>query len=742
MPLPNVTFEEAIANHGRITEYREHAGNGNFSVHVESPRGEMFIYTNISRGRLSPHVDGPLSASAVYPRSSSGRRITRSQTPDTHTLDALQALSPVSPLQLAQQQPARSSTPRSSPPNADTFEAAMQEGGKIVEVKQFKTFGIYLKLDGSDKVEHCWNISMDRIDAARAYIEGELAVAAAGGGLRRAEELESNVSSMEKATGNSTLTSPVQQQRRQVTLRSPPTTPSRMRKSKTPTFEELIAAHARIVRITPHIFYSVHVQRANGRVENFNRVSSEKYKKYCGVRGAPQPQPLQHGQLDRFSGIKSKPKHQPQQDPIRHHHRTLSTPENLLYHGGPVFDPLHNYQIFPRGGRKPSLNPYPTTGMYRDKANSHLPYLAIPECPRRRQEQAAQQQQQSWDMLDTQQANMMQPSPLPTWMADTLQAQAQLQRQYQQQQQQQQNLLHHNVYTPTFASPTTEYLSPWPSSSSNQLPPTPITAQSPISASTTSPTTELNKRMGDYALPPDHSSFISLVSHPQPTKLEWTEDGSKKWGLPSTIHTEQHRPGMYHLPNPLSPASPFDLSTMDTTPQQQNPLTTTNFDFSSHFGSYRPAVWNGTSAERPGPMFDAPEPSTTVPAFTLMSPQEQEQQQEDQEQRVWQHGNPSTQALPHLTDYTKNDHEEDDDESLFTEYGSPQQQQASGQRMYLPTTESAASEQYTEYFDAAHDEEDDAEGEDEMDESPQTGPEEHGDDQSRGFSDGEGTASD
>ncbi|TPX72776.1 hypothetical protein SpCBS45565_g00367 [Spizellomyces sp. 'palustris'] len=227
MPLPNVSFEEAIAAGGQVVEHRLHTRNENYSVHVHLPSNEVFIYTNISKQRLKPHLNVPL---ATLP-------------PTTR--------------------PASHHAPR-APTQTETFEDVMRTGGRIVEVKKFTTFGVYLRMPDDGRVVHCWNISQDRVDAAR------------------------------RVMGNVLQTAPPPPHPASTPPTSP-TSPKKGKKHQNPSFEECVAENASIVRVTPHVFYSVHVQRPNGRVENFNRVSQEKYQTWAHThlpRVAPHPPPL------------------------------------------------------------------------------------------------------------------------------------------------------------------------------------------------------------------------------------------------------------------------------------------------------------------------------------------------------------------------------------------------------------------------------------------------------------------
>ncbi|KAJ3188900.1 hypothetical protein HDU85_004615 [Gaertneriomyces sp. JEL0708] len=197
-----MSFEEAINAGGIITQNRMHARNENFSVKVQLPTSQIFTYTNVSRQRLQPHVaDLP----TVAPPASESR-------------------TPTTPSQ----------TPRATA--RESFDDAMRAGGRICEVKQFATFGVYLQCkDG--RIIHCWNISQDRLQAALSR------------GVR-------NVQSF-------------------------PTGTSRPTSSGNPCFEDCIADNATIKKTMQHVFYSVHVIKANGKVENFNRVSADKYEAWA-----------------------------------------------------------------------------------------------------------------------------------------------------------------------------------------------------------------------------------------------------------------------------------------------------------------------------------------------------------------------------------------------------------------------------------------------------------------------------
>lgn len=204
------------------TDINAQTRNENYSVHVVLPNNEVFIYTNISKQRLKPHVKGPIST--------------------------VPAPAP-NPSYRASTQPRSSATSGST--GSETFEDVMRSGGQIVEVKKFTTYGVYMRMPTDGRIVHCWNISQDRVDAARRHIA-----------------IETDFTPPTKPhSGHSSAA-----------------TSGGSKRSQNPSFEECIQQCATIVRVTPHVFYSIHVQRPNGRVENFNRVSHEKVHSHMPLR--------------------------------------------------------------------------------------------------------------------------------------------------------------------------------------------------------------------------------------------------------------------------------------------------------------------------------------------------------------------------------------------------------------------------------------------------------------------------
>ncbi|KAJ3057415.1 hypothetical protein HK097_007594 [Rhizophlyctis rosea] len=136
-----------------------------------------------------------------------------------------------------------------SPPPAtaklDGFELVLARGGRISDYKEFKTHSVWLRMpDGS--VQHKWNISEERLEKCIKHIH-----------------LDDH------------LPSPKQSKRRTTAKKDSSSA------SKPPsTFETCCEEGGIIARIESHVFYSVHVRQADGRMKSFNRVAGSKFEKY------------------------------------------------------------------------------------------------------------------------------------------------------------------------------------------------------------------------------------------------------------------------------------------------------------------------------------------------------------------------------------------------------------------------------------------------------------------------------
>ncbi|KAJ3071421.1 hypothetical protein HK102_006446, partial [Quaeritorhiza haematococci] len=130
---------------------------------------------------------------------------------------------------------------------AERFDEVMRRGGKIVDYKEFTTFGAYVRMaDGC--VEHYWNLNEDRITTHQASLSLD---------PNFHPGKETDISS-----GNSTPQTGISRQKSHI------------------SFEECIKHGGTIIHIRPHTFYSVSVQRPDRRVESFNRVSKNKFNRW------------------------------------------------------------------------------------------------------------------------------------------------------------------------------------------------------------------------------------------------------------------------------------------------------------------------------------------------------------------------------------------------------------------------------------------------------------------------------
>ncbi|KAI8905378.1 hypothetical protein DFJ77DRAFT_551973 [Powellomyces hirtus] len=300
MPLPTVSFEEAIDAGAKVIQHRLHTRNDNYSVHVAAPGAKTLIYTNISHQRLRPYVCGPLSIVPVVAQppsrhamhkksktphqqcrasslTSSSTPLKKSNSPPAAiALDVVSATAASSPRALpeasaalgkvaapavepsASESPTRQAKPisnnnnnKSTPqPRGETFETAMMAGAKMVEVKRFVTYGA--------------------LDAVRDYINIDASF----------DPTSRNGSHTSSATHSSD-------------------SKRTSRRTNLPFEECLKKLHGSIIHIVPHEFYSVHVKKANGKIENFNRVSPDKYKLFRHLVDATSSAAAQHYQLQR-----------------------------------------------------------------------------------------------------------------------------------------------------------------------------------------------------------------------------------------------------------------------------------------------------------------------------------------------------------------------------------------------------------------------------------------------------------
>ncbi|KAJ3031746.1 hypothetical protein HDV00_008134 [Rhizophlyctis rosea] len=137
----------------------------------------------------------------------------------------------------------------------DSFGTIMSRGGKIMDYKPFRTYSVWVRMpDGH--IEHRWNISEERLQKCRQFI------------TKAADFDPQN----EKRQGRKRVEDP--------TFASPPT--------KSPTssaLESCCAGGGVIVHYEPHVFYSAHVRRPDGRIENFNRVAAQQFDKFQHEEG-------------------------------------------------------------------------------------------------------------------------------------------------------------------------------------------------------------------------------------------------------------------------------------------------------------------------------------------------------------------------------------------------------------------------------------------------------------------------
>ncbi|TPX58787.1 hypothetical protein PhCBS80983_g02903 [Powellomyces hirtus] len=267
MPLPTVSFEEAIDAGAKVIQHRLHTRNDNYSVHVAAPGAKTFIYTNVSHQRLRPYVCGPLSIvpvvglppSRALPEASAalGKVAAPAVEPSASESPTRQA----KPISNNNNNNNNKSTPQS---RGETFETAMMAGARMVEVKRFVTYGA--------------------LDAVRDYINIDASF----------DPTSRNGSHTSSATHSSD-------------------SKRTSRRTNLPFEECLKKLHGSIILIVPHEFYSVHVKKANGKIENFNRVSPDKYKLFRHLVDATSSAAAQHYQLQR----QQQQLHQQQQQQVQ-----------------------------------------------------------------------------------------------------------------------------------------------------------------------------------------------------------------------------------------------------------------------------------------------------------------------------------------------------------------------------------------------------------------------------------------
>ncbi|KAJ3267524.1 hypothetical protein HK104_005800 [Borealophlyctis nickersoniae] len=216
-----MSFEDAVGvGKGTIMECRRNEVDDTFTVRVVMPSEEVYVYSNIPFHRIRGWSARP---------------------PDTSTALFVPDVELPPP---PQQQQLRTTA-------SDSFQNVMKSGGRLIEVKEFHTYSVYFRMPDGAYI-HRWNISQDRLNAARHSIDIDPRFVKPK--VPKHKTLESS-SSPSPAGGSSKSMASL-------------------------SFEDCLALGGVVVHTISHTFYSVHVQRPDGRVENFNRVSSEKFRPF------------------------------------------------------------------------------------------------------------------------------------------------------------------------------------------------------------------------------------------------------------------------------------------------------------------------------------------------------------------------------------------------------------------------------------------------------------------------------
>ncbi|TPX33944.1 hypothetical protein SeMB42_g07407 [Synchytrium endobioticum] len=259
MILPTISFEEAMRSGGQITSHKRHSRNDLYSVHVKMSNTDVFIYTNISPTRLKPYLATDLSpralqnhlqvsvtslptAASAVERAGNSTRTSPTTPVSGGSSSAESSTAQSSSIIDLDFRPSSSLSASSSSLNAiwqqqqsvESFETLMRKGAKILESKKYVSYNVWIVFPADGAVHQFSGISQERLEA-----------------LRDAITIDS-------------------------TFQAPKTT-SLDDLRKRYSIEDCVSHGAKVVKVDAQEFCSILLQRPEGGVDTFHRVSTKQY---------------------------------------------------------------------------------------------------------------------------------------------------------------------------------------------------------------------------------------------------------------------------------------------------------------------------------------------------------------------------------------------------------------------------------------------------------------------------------